>query len=412
MRGISVVPKYDAARWHAAPASVLRFESVGWSEAVAEAVEKAKSGNGGGGGGGVRVAAYDMDGTLIKTASGAKFPKHPADLALWDDCVPEKLRKVADSGSLIVIFTNQAGVASAKCGGADGMRSRIEKVAALLGIPLAAYAATARDRYRKPQVGMWELFKSHLPSAVAVVDNSTYVGDALGRPTDFSDSDIKFALNVGLHCESPEEHFRSSARPRMLVKPYFNPHDLIADLNYTIGLDALPPLSDIIQPASLVDKLTTKHRHIVVLQGAPCSGKSTFARLHLPHHTRLCDASASRLKAALESEEAAVVVDGAHMTKTSRVKVTEMARKLNVPVYCLRMDTPKEVVLHLNVVREVVSDPASGVKQLKIVAFNTYYKREQKPSDKEDFDAIGVVKFLPTFENEQEKEVFLRYTTN
>lgn len=61
------------------------------------------------------------------------------------------------------------------------------KVSAVLSqpdLPITVYAATGRDEYRKPRVGMWrELLEDHDLGSVDSVDlkNSFFVGDAGGR---------------------------------------------------------------------------------------------------------------------------------------------------------------------------------------------------------------------------------------
>ena len=69
-----------------------------------------------------------------------------------------------------------------------------------------------KDIYRKPRPGNWDLLTNHrFPSHVSdeilrtcLISQSMYVGDAAGRVAvkgrkkDFSASDLKFALNVGL----------------------------------------------------------------------------------------------------------------------------------------------------------------------------------------------------------------------
>lgn len=53
-----------------------------------------------------------------------------------------------------------------------------------LGLPTTIYAATGKDNYRKPRVGMWaEIlgdYDLHLPGAIDL-DHSIFVGDAAGR---------------------------------------------------------------------------------------------------------------------------------------------------------------------------------------------------------------------------------------
>jgi bifunctional polynucleotide phosphatase/kinase len=57
-----------------------------------------------------KVAGFDMDGTLIKTKSGAVFPKNTGDWQLWSPKVVTKLQQLHADGFKIVIFTNQRGI--------------------------------------------------------------------------------------------------------------------------------------------------------------------------------------------------------------------------------------------------------------------------------------------------------------
>lgn len=63
-------------------------------------------------------------------------------------------------------------------------KGKVSAVLAQLDLPLSVYAATARDQYRKPRVGMWQelLEDNDLESEDSVdLQNSFFVGDAGGR---------------------------------------------------------------------------------------------------------------------------------------------------------------------------------------------------------------------------------------
>jgi bifunctional polynucleotide phosphatase/kinase len=63
----------------------------------------------------VKIAAFDMDWTIIKTQSGATFPKDKNDWDfLYDDLTKDKLLKLSSEGFEIVVFSNQAGVESGR----------------------------------------------------------------------------------------------------------------------------------------------------------------------------------------------------------------------------------------------------------------------------------------------------------
>ena len=61
-----------------------------------------------------KIAALDMDGTLIVTQSGKVFPTGPADWKLFNNKVKTKLNSMHDDGFKIVVFTNQAGLEKKK----------------------------------------------------------------------------------------------------------------------------------------------------------------------------------------------------------------------------------------------------------------------------------------------------------
>ena len=63
-------------------------------------------------------------------------------------------------------------------------KNKVSAVLSQLDLPITVYAATGRDEYRKPRVGMWrELLDDHGLESINSVDleNSFFVGDAGGR---------------------------------------------------------------------------------------------------------------------------------------------------------------------------------------------------------------------------------------
>jgi DNA 3'-phosphatase len=57
-----------------------------------------------------KIAAFDMDHTLVYPKSGAKFAKNRNDWAWWHPSVVPKLQALHKDNYKVVIFTNQAGI--------------------------------------------------------------------------------------------------------------------------------------------------------------------------------------------------------------------------------------------------------------------------------------------------------------
>lgn len=107
-------------------------------------------------------------------------------------------------------------------------------------IPMIIIASLAEDSFRKPRIGMWEIFGELLKERIKSqseseggglldqrlslkvddlidIQNSKFVGDAAGRiagdfkgkkvEKDWNDTDRKFALNAGLDFLEPEQFF-------------------------------------------------------------------------------------------------------------------------------------------------------------------------------------------------------------
>ncbi|RJE26556.1 Polynucleotide [Aspergillus sclerotialis] len=184
-----------------------------------------------------KVAAFDLDSTLISTASGNTFARDSSDWKWWHASVPSRVKELNSKGYQVIILSNQKKVSLQK--GIKGGRSesksltnfkeRVAAVMAQLDIPMSAYAATEDDENRKPRMGMWREFLDDYDLDVSGVDlsNSIFVGDAAGRPGDHSQVDLSqgdgsgFAANIGVPFKTPEEFFLN-AKPEP-VKKRFDP---------------------------------------------------------------------------------------------------------------------------------------------------------------------------------------------
>jgi bifunctional polynucleotide phosphatase/kinase len=234
-----------------------------------------------------KIAAFDLDSTLITTASGKTHGNEATDWKWWHHSVPGRVRELYKDGYRVAIISNQAGLTihfdanykgpqAAKTKASTRVAAFKQKVNAILShldIPTTVYAATAHDIYRKPRTGMWTELCDDYDINPDTVDlaNSFFVGDAGGRTAvvktgegttasakDFSCSDRNFAHNVGgITFQTPEEFFLGE-KPRDFTREF--------DL-------ANHPRSE---DAAIAFEKPKDTQEIVVMCAAPGGGKSTF----------------------------------------------------------------------------------------------------------------------------------------
>jgi len=232
-----------------------------------------------------KIAAFDMDGTLIKTKSGRLHPINRGDWLWWHESVPKKLKGLHNDGYKIVIFTNQAGIAKGRTS-YDTIAGKIKDMSRDLGLPIQAFIAGDTNQYRKPHARMWEeMVENH--NEGAEIKKAFYVGDAAGRPKskerskrDFSCSDRSFAYNAKIMFYTPEEFFLKRAQEKFLWGS-FDPEKFIhscTDIDDDgDGKGGEGGDQGMIRPAM--------EQEIVVLVGPPASGKSRMAKSSLRSYT-------------------------------------------------------------------------------------------------------------------------------
>jgi len=106
-----------------------------------------------------KIAAFDMDGTLIVTKSGKVFPVDENDWQIYSPEVITSIKKLSDDGYKIVIFTNQGGIGVNKVN-EKTFKKKIENILKVIETPVQVFIATRKDIYRKPAPGMWNILVS------------------------------------------------------------------------------------------------------------------------------------------------------------------------------------------------------------------------------------------------------------
>lgn len=97
-----------------------------------------------------RMAAFDLDHTLIKPLKGRKFAKDANDWEWAFGNVPKRLQEISKTHR-IVIFTNQNGLQN-KPEKVKEFKEKLEKVSKCLNISFIVFAAIEKDSFRKPQM--------------------------------------------------------------------------------------------------------------------------------------------------------------------------------------------------------------------------------------------------------------------
>jgi bifunctional polynucleotide phosphatase/kinase len=290
-----------------------------------------------------KMASFDYDWTLVNPKDGKTFPTSIDDWIWMYPNVPEKIKQYHKDGYMIVVFTNQS--KKWKC-------DQIKLVMEQLDIPLFIVVATEKCDYKPNPI----LFNTPFGENEINKNESFFVGDALGRKSDFSDSDKVFAENIGVKLYSPEDIFTNKTKTFEL---------------------ACIPLSD--KP------------EIIIMMGYPGSGKSTIAEkickndnyIHITGD--IYKTSSKMKKASLEyiSQSKSIVFDATHSSVKKRKEFTELGKLYNYNVKCIHVTTSLDISYKRNKSR-------CDEKQVPKIAYSVYKKYYEEPTEEEGFNLLVI----------------------
>lgn len=271
-----------------------------------------------------KVAIIDFDWTICKPKNNKTFPIDVDDWQWLRPSVPDVIKKLYKKGFAICIATNQS---------KQWKHTQIINALTTLDIPLKICIATTMESY-KPSIHIYEtLFDKPVDKI-----KSFMCGDALGRPTDHSDCDLKFAEAIRIKIVSPEELF-----------PFEVP---------TLHEDNALQLP------------TTQE--MIIMIGMPGSGKSHFAKTTFPNYIiiegDIHKTSKKMIKVAKHYIEngLSVIFDATNPTHAKRQEYIDAYD--NVPFRCIYMNTPMEKAMERNNKRE---------KPVPRVVYNIFNKNLQ-----------------------------------
>ena len=144
----------------------------------------------------------DLDGTIIETKSGRKFPVDSDDWKfkrhIWDAL--KYTLDVHKNIGYIIIVSNQAGIEAGYVKEED-FKSKLQKIKKRIEskypylFVLSYYTTSKKSPMRKPNPGIAHACANKYQIDLA---SSVMIGDAGGEEGDFSDSDLQFAINSGI----------------------------------------------------------------------------------------------------------------------------------------------------------------------------------------------------------------------
>ena len=357
-----------------------------------------------------KLLSFDLDDTLItfgksgKSKSPNKTKETPYKFTFDLNKVKSKLDEYQKNDYILAVFSNQNGITQGHIKESE-FKEKIDKIFTQeLKYPIITFFAKEKDYYRKPCIGMLELFQKKFNDDILLdIKQCIFVGDAAGRKksntykrNDFSNSDYKFALNCGFKFFTPEEFFlnEKSDYPEIINTL----HEYDKNNNDHIKYDISP-----------------NHKEAIILIGSPGSGKSTFTENNLTPkgYIRINqDTLKTRQKVIKCIEENVekgnkIVIDSTNPEKNGRGDYIKICKKHGYLVRAFNFLVTKELAMHLNNLRTINKNRKHLSGYVNAIPIHTFFKNYEEPKKEEGFDDIVNVNFVPgPFDNEEDKKIF------
>ena len=357
-----------------------------------------------------KLLSFDLDDTLItfgksdKSKSPNKTKEAPYKFTFDLNKVKSKLDEYQKNDYILAVFSNQNGITQGHIKESE-FKEKIDKIFTQeLKYPIITFFAKEKDYYRKPCIGMLDLFQKKFNDDILLdINECIFVGDAAGRKksntykrNDFSNSDYKFALNCGFKFFTPEEFFlnEKSDYPEIINTL----HEYDKNNNDHIKYDISP-----------------NHKEAIILIGSPGSGKSTFTENNLTPkgYVRINqDTLKTRQKVIKCIEENVekgnkIVIDSTNPEKNGRGDYIKICKKHGYLVRAFNFLVTKELAMHLNNLRTINKNRKHLSGYVNAIPIHTFFKNYEEPKKEEGFDDIVNVNFVPgPFDNEEDKKIF------
>uniref|UniRef100_F1L4U3 Bifunctional polynucleotide phosphatase/kinase n=1 Tax=Ascaris suum TaxID=6253 RepID=F1L4U3_ASCSU len=352
-----------------------------------------------------KIAGFDLDGTVITTSSGKRFPINEFDWRFLYVEIVGKLAELHKDGYKIVLFTNQKGIQMGHLD-ANAFKHKIEAICAKLSVPVQVFVSLGTLKYRKPCTGMWDYMEANENGDLSI-DRSKclFIGDAAGRiavasrKKDHSAVDRLFAMNIGVQFFSPEQFFLDQREEEPYEIPTFKPSEFI-DQNRTL-FD--PP--DTAMPGL--------KQEVIVLVGYPGCGKSTFAEKIAKEHgygivnrdsMKTWQKCVQNAKIYLQKGQS-VIIDNTNGDTESRKRYCELAKSRNVDCRCFVFACGMEQAMHHCKYRVIVGTDTVH-QEVGAMVLRMFKSKYQEPKLEEGFSSIAKVNFVPEFASEHHERIY------
>ena len=371
-----------------------------------------------------KLLALDFDHTLVRPKSGSIFPTNADDWTWFAPQVPEIIADFYRQGFMIVIFTNQSKAFK---------KTQIYNVMNTLytgyNISSTVIIATEKQFY-KPNFDLYKLFVqiafsqhphslydniAHSPAQL--FDQRIFVGDALGRSADFSNTDLLFGEALMCEILPPEKFFTAppcADSPMSLVTTKSLDEQVRApadgdtlcthsssikslgfpwDLNFPNMRIAVAPSTVCRQSAAVGESAApwpqgeSAAPSAVVLVGLPGAGKSTVCRAiveqygdsDVNHILRDYCKSVRKMLGKFEQFPAKITLFDATNPSVESRKVFVDAMPAGTDIICIHVNTPLDIAAMRNNMR---------AERVPPIALCTYKKKFELPSFSEGFSSI------------------------